>query len=32
VEDTPRSRRLKVSQDVVDLILKIVTQNSTTQG
>jgi hypothetical protein len=32
VEDTPHSRRPKVSQDVVDLILKMVTQNSTTQG
>jgi hypothetical protein len=32
VEDTPRSRRPKVSQDVVDLILKTVTQNSTIQG
>jgi hypothetical protein len=32
VEDTPRSGQLKVSQDVVDLILKTVTQNSTTRG
>ena len=32
MEDTPCSGRPKVSQDVVDLILKTVTQNSTTQG
>jgi hypothetical protein len=32
VEDAPRSGRPKVSQNVVDLILKTVTQNSTTRG
>ena len=32
VEDTPRSRRPQISQEIVDLILKTVTQNSTTQG
>jgi len=32
VEDAPRSGQPKVSQELVDSILKTVTQNSTTQG
>jgi hypothetical protein len=32
VEDATRSGRLKTSQNVIDLILKTVTQNSTTRG
>ena len=32
VEDTPRSEQLQISQEIVDLILKTVTQNSTTWG
>jgi len=32
VEDVPRSGRPKISIEIVDLILKTVTQNSTTRG
>jgi hypothetical protein len=32
VADAPRSRRPQVSQEVVDLIIKTVTRNSTTRG
>jgi hypothetical protein len=32
VEDAPRSGRPKTSQSIIDLILKTVTQNSTTRG
>src|SRR6059058_316153 len=32
VEDAPRSGRPKISQGVIDLILKTVTKNSTTRG
>jgi len=32
VDDTPRSGRPQISQEIIDLILKTITQNSTTRG